>query len=382
MIIREAEKKIKELRSKYPVILVTGPRQSGKTTLVRKLFPKYNYKNLENPDLKIIAQDDPRRFLEIGSGNKLIIDEIQEVPELASYIQAEVDEQKINSQYVLTGSQNFQISQTVSQSLAGRVSLFELLSLNYSEILQIKDLSIDSLLLSGSYPAKYTRHIDKTDFYRDYVNTYITRDVRTLQNVGNLSSFLRFMQLLAGRVGQLFNSTDLANSIGVDYKTIQKWFSILEASYIVFRLEPYYENFGKRLVKSFKVYFYDTGIVNYFLGIDSTSELQTHPLYGNIFENFIVSEKLKSIWNKRANEKLFFWRDNNDVEIDLVVDQGLKKALIEIKSTRTYKSDMLSNIRKVTNILEEKYVVESRLVYQGSLEQSIQNTELINWKNF
>lgn len=382
MINRQAEAKINELKSKYSVLLITGPRQSGKTTLTKKLFPNYTYKNLENPDVRIAAQTDPRQFLEIGTGNKLIIDEIQEVPELASYIQAEVDEQQISSQYVLTGSQNFQISQTVSQSLAGRVAQFELLSLNHLEIAQIGDFDVDSIMLSGTYPGKYTKDINKTDFYRDYVNTYITRDVRTLQNVGDLSNFLRFMQLVAGRVGQLFNSNELASAIGVDYKTIQKWFSVLEASYIVFRLEPYYENFGKRLIKSPKIYFCDTGIVNYLLGIDEIKELQTHPLYGSIFENFIVSEKLKSIWNQRLNEKLFFWRDNNGVEIDMLIDQGLHKQLVEIKSSQTYKPEMLSNIKKVSTLLSEKYIIESQLIYQGILEQSIQGTLLANWKSF
>ena len=294
MIKRIAEKKINELKEKYPVILVTGPRQSGKTTLVKKIFSKYDYKNLENPDVRSAAENDPRKFLGIGTGKKMIIDEIQEVPELASYIQAEVDEKQLMAQYVITGSQNFQISQAVSQSLAGRVSQFELLPLSNSELKQIKDLELNDLLIQGTYPGKYTRNIDKTDFYRDYVNTYLTRDVRTLKNVGDLSNFLRFMQLLAGRVGQLFNSNELANAVGVDYKTIQQWFSILEASYIAYRLEPYYENFGKRLKKSPKVYFYDTGILSYLLGIDSENELSIHPLYGSIFENFIVSEKIET----------------------------------------------------------------------------------------
>lgn len=381
MIKREAEKKIVELKTKYPVILVTGPRQSGKTTLVKKLFPDYDYRNLENPDVRSAAKDDPKKFLKTNSKSKLIIDEIQEVPELASYIQSEVDEQQIMSQFVITGSQNFQISQTVSQSLAGRVAQFELLPLNYSELVQVADLGINELMLSGSYPGKYTREINTTDFYRDYVNTYITRDVRTLQNIGDLSNFFRFMQLLAGRTGHIFNSNELATAVGVDYKTIQKWFSVLEASYIVFRLEPYYENFGKRLIKSPKIYFNDTGIVNYLLGIDKEIELATHPLYGNIFENFVVSEKLKSIWNTRVNEKIFFWRDNNGIEVDLLVDKGSEKELVEVKSTQTYKSEMLKGITSVGSLLSEKYKINGYLVYQGDLEQEIQGTRVVNWKN-
>ncbi len=382
MITRNAESKVNELSEKYPVLLVTGPRQSGKTTLVKKLFPNHIYKNLENPDQRIAAKEDPKRFLELGTGHRIIIDEVQEVPELTSYIQVEVDEQQINSQFVLTGSQNFQISQTVSQSLAGRVAQFELLPLTYSELSSFKNVSLDQLLLLGSYPGKYTRNINQTDFYRDYVNTYITRDVRTLQNVGNLSNFLRFMQLVAGRASQLFNANELGIAVGVDYKTIQKWLSVLEASYIVFRLEPYYENFGKRLIKSPKLYFYDTGILNYLLGIDSAKELQTHPSYGNIFENFIIAEKLKTIANTRANEKLYFWRDNNGVEIDLLVDKGLTKDLVEIKSSQTFQPSMSSNIKKVTPIMSAKYQTDSFIVYQGSFEQKIQDVKLVNWRNF
>lgn len=382
MITRNAKIKVMELSKKYPVILMTGPRQSGKTTLVKKLFPNHRYKNLESPDQRIAAKDDPKRFLELGTGHQLIIDEIQEVPELTSYIQVEVDDQKINSQFVLTGSQNFQISQTVSQSLAGRVAQFELLPLTYCELSTIGDFPLDQILLSGFYPGKHARNINQADFYRDYVNTYVTRDVRTLQNIRNLSNFLRFMQLIAGRVGQLFNSNELSNALGVDYKTIQKWFSVLEASYIIFRLEPYYENFGKRLVKSPKFYFYDTGILNYLLGISSPKELQNHPSYGSIFENFVISEKLKNITNRRLNQKLYFWRDNNGVEVDLLVDRGLDKDLIEIKSSQTFQPDMSSNIKKIIPILSSKYQVSSFIVYQGNLEQKIQQLELVNWKSF
>ncbi|MFW5720257.1 MAG: ATP-binding protein [Candidatus Dojkabacteria bacterium] len=381
MIKREAQNKIEELQDKYFVILITGPRQSGKTTLAKHIFADYTYKNLENPDQKLAAEDDPKRFLNLGSGEKMVIDEIQEVPELASYIQTEVDENKITSQYVLTGSQNFQISQTVTQSLAGRVAQFELLPLTFKEIEQEKSFNIDEHLVNGSYPGRLDYNTNVTDFYRDYVNTYITRDVRTLQNIGDLSDFLRFMRLLAGRVGQFFNATELANEIGVNYKTIQKWLTVLEASYICMRLEPYYENFGKRLIKSHKVYFYDTGLVNYLLGVNSLSELQNHYLYGSIFENFIITEYVKNIWNHRRNEKLYFWRDNKKVEIDLLIDKGLDKELIEIKSSRTFKTDFLKNIKYVKTFMQEKYQVNASVVYQGTLEQKIHDINILNWRN-
>lgn len=382
MIKREASRKINELKSKYPVILLTGPRQSGKTTLVKELFPKHNYKNLENPDIRLAAENDPRRFLGIGTKEKLIIDEIQLVPELASYIQAEVDIQQISSQYILTGSQNFQISQTVSQSLAGRVAQFELLPLTHTEISKVKKQSLNSLIMSGSYPGKYTRKIDKTDFYRDYINTYITRDVRTLKNVGNLSNFLRFMQLLAGRAGQLLNTSELGNKIGVDYKTIQKWFTVLEASYIAFRLEPYYENLGKRVIKSPKIYFYDTGLLIYLLGINSVKEIENYYNYGNIFENFIISETIKRIWNERRNEKIYFWRDNNKIEIDLLIDKGVEKDLIEIKSSKTYKSDMSKNLETIGTLLGNKYKINNYVLYQGDLEQEVKGINLLNWESY
>lgn len=379
MIKREAEIKIKELKTKYPVLLITGPRQSGKTTLVKKLFPKYTYKNLEIPDLRLAAKTDPKKFLGIGTKEKMIIDEIQEVPELTSYIQAEVDEQEIKSHFILTGSQNFQISQTVTQSLAGRVSQFELLPLSYSELSSKHTLTLDNYLYSGSYPRLYTENISPIDFFRDYVNTYITRDLRSLKNIGNLTNFQRFMQLLAGRVGQLFNATALANEVGVDIKTIQNWLSVLEASYISFQLQPYYENFGKRLIKSSKIYFYDTGLVAYLLGINSISELKNHFAYGSLFENLIISEYTKKIWNSRLNEKLYFWRDKSGTEIDLFIDKGLDKTLIEIKSSQTFRSNMLPNLHKVGDILEKKYQLNKKVIYQGSVTQEVNGIDLINW---
>jgi len=383
MIKRELSAKINNLKSKYPVILLTGPRQSGKTTLIKDIFSNHTYKNLENPDEKMLATEDPRSFLNLGSKEKIIIDEIQEVPQLASYIQVAVDENKIPSQFVLTGSQNFQISQTVSQSLAGRVANFELLPLSYNELRSTYSIAdLNNYILDGSYPRKYDKKISPSDFYRDYLNTYVTRDVRSLKNIGNLSNFQKFLQLLAGRVGQILNLSSLSNDLGVSVKTIESWVCVLEASYIAFRLQPYFENFGKRVIKSPKIYFYDTGLVCFLLGIDSVNELESHFIYGHLFENVIISEQLKKIWNKRANEKLYFWRDTHGNEVDLLIDKGLDKEILEIKSGKTYHADMLKGLHNLTTIMNTKYNLKSFLIYRGDLEQKINGTDLVNWRSF
>ncbi|RLC34935.1 AAA family ATPase [Candidatus Shapirobacteria bacterium] len=383
MLKRQIRKKIDELRSKYPVIQVTGPRQSGKTTLVKQIFKDYKYKNLENPDERLIAQKDPRSFLKLGSGQKMIIDEVQMVPELVSFIQVEVDEQKINGQFVITGSQNFKISETVSQSLAGRVAIFELLPLSYEELGKYKDkLEIAELLWKGFFPAVYSRNISPVDFYRDLTNTYITRDVRSIKNIGNLSNFQRFLGLLAGRVGQLLNKVSLADDVGISVKTVEEWLSILEASYLVVRLQPFFENVSKRLVKSPKVYFSDTGLVAYLLGINSVEELKKHFIYGSLFENFIIMEKLKYVYNHRKNEGLYFWRDSKGVEIDLLVDRGLNKSLVEIKLGQTFNSDFLKNIKKVSPLLEGKYRLAKYLVYGGEGYGQTSGVMVQNWRQF
>ncbi len=383
MIKRKITKKIEELSKKYPVILLVGPRQSGKTTLVKDIFKKYIYKNLENPDEKLLAKEDPRSFLDLGGSRKMIIDEIQEVPEIASYIQTEVDEQKQMSQFVLTGSQNFQISQTVSQSLAGRVANFELLPLSYNELItEYKIKSLNEYILGGSYPGKYSKSIGSTDFYRDYISTYVSRDVRSLKNIGDLTNFQRFMNLLAGRVGQIVNMTSLANDVGVSVKTIDSWITVLKASYIVYRLQPYYENFGKRVIKSPKVYFYDTGLLCYLLGINSVEELKSHYAYGQIFENLIISEITKQIFNRRLNEKLYFWRDSNGNEVDLIIDKGLDKVALEIKSGRTFNKDMIHGLDYLYKFLAKKYNLDTKLVYAGNQEQRVGEHEVLNWKTF
>ena len=383
MIKREIEKKLIQLKSKYPVILITGPRQSGKTTLAKKVFKNHKYINIENYDLKLQAINDPKAILELGSKNKIIIDEIQEAPILASYIQQEVDENKIKNQFVLTGSQNFVITQTVSQSLAGRVANLELLPFSYKELYKSKkNIDVYKIILNGFYPRKHNEKISATDFYLDYISTYITRDIRTLKNIGNLSTFNRFLQLLAGRVGNLINFADLAKDVGISPKTIESWISILEASYLIFKLPPYYENFNKRIIKSSKIYFTDTGLLCHLLKINKTSELKSHFAVGNIFENFIIADYKKSIFNNRLNQNLYFYRDSSRVEVDLVIDKGVEKELIEIKSSQTFNSSMLTNLNTVENIFSKKYKASKKVVYNGTTELEIKDTKVKNWKSF
>jgi len=385
MIKRALASKIVELSKKYPVISITGPRQSGKTSLAQELFPDYQYYNLENLDSLTLAQADPKNFLQVGTGKRMIIDEIQKFPDLLSYIQVEVDAQKKDGQFVITGSQNFAIVEGISQSLAGRVANFTLLPLAYTEIQvsQYKKVFVDSgeSMLRGFYPRPLVKNISSEDFYRDYLSTYVERDVRQIKNIGDLSSFQRFLQLVAGRVGQVVNLSSLANDVGVNYKTIESWLGILEASYIVYTLQPYYENYGKRVIKSPKVYFYDVGLLCFLLRINSLHELETHFAYGQIFENFIITEILKDNVNLRKNEQIYFWRDSNGNEVDAIIDAGEHKQGIEIKVARTFHNDMLKGLFQWRS-LDPKKNTPTTLIYSGEREQEVQEHRVCYWRTF
>jgi len=378
MIKRELSKKIKKQKSKFPVIAITGPRQSGKTTLAKTVFPEYEYYNLENLNTKKIVENDPVGFID-SLKRKVIIDEIQKVPELLSQIQIKVDEKKSTGQFVLTGSESLLLSEKISQSLAGRVVNNVLLPFSYAELQQsgnaIKD--IDRQILTGFYPRIYDTKIGFADFYPEYISTYVQRDVRQLKNIGDLSLFEKFLQLLAGRTGQIINLSSLANDVGVSHNTIERWISLLEASYIVFRLRPYYKNFGKRVIKAPKIYFYDTGLLCYLLGIYSIKELRVHFAYGNLYENLVISEVIKKIYNDKLPLKIYYYRDSNQVEIDLIIDSGSTLYFCEIKSAKTFSQDFLKNLKKIQN----KLTIRSKkiIIYQGDLEQTIKNVELINF---
>lgn len=378
MIKRLLASKIKELSSLYPVVAITGPRQSGKTTLARQVFADHLYLNLENLDLLSAARADPRSFLRLGSGQKIIIDEIQKLPDLFSYLQVEVDEQKIPGQFIITGSLQFELSEKISQSLAGRVANFTLLPLAISEISNIP--VYEKLAINGFYPRIYSHPIPPKDYYRDYLSTYVERDIRQVKNIGDLSSFQRFLQLVAGRVGQIVNLSSLASDTGVSHRTVESWLSVLEASFIIFRLQPYFQNFGKRVIKSPKLYFYDTGLLCYLLGIDTPEELGMHFATGHIFENMVIMDRLKRSLNERSSDKLYYFRDNNGLELDLIIDRGGIQTGVEIKSSKTFNSDMLVNLKAWQKI--NPYADSTGyLVYNGRLEQRIGNTKIANWKS-
>lgn len=376
MIKRKIEAQLKKASQQFGVVSVTGPRQSGKTTLVKKMFPHHEYINLENPAHLQAISDDP---LSIISERKtgLIIDEVQKYPELLSYIQTEIDQSFKPGKFIITGSQNLLLSNKVNQSLAGRVAVLTLLPLNLAELnFSNKSHEIDfrKLILDGFYPGLQSKKLDRKLFYSSYINTYVERDVRSLSNVGDLTNFQRFLQILGGRVGQLLDLSSIGNDLGVSYKTVDAWISILEASYIAFRLQPYYKNYGKRVIKSPKIYFYDVGLASYLLGIDSAMELKNHFAIGALFENLVIADLLKTKFNCVSSSKLYFWRDSKGHEIDLLVDRGSDKLLLEIKSGQTYHGDFLKNIDFFKKITDEK--VKSYLLYNGEMKQKIKDTQL------
>lgn len=378
IIKRKLEKTIIEASKKVGVLSIMGPRQSGKTTLAKKIFPKHKYYNLEDITLRERIALDPKSFI---SSHKegIILDEVQKYPELLSYIQVEIDDDFIPSKFVLTGSENLLLSEKVSQSLAGRVAIFQLLPLSIGELKteSILEEEVYAQMLKGFYPRLYNQSLIPKDIYPDYVATYVERDIRQIKNIGDLSNFQRFLQLLAGRTGQLLNLSSLANDVGVSYKTIDSWISLLEATYIAFRLEPYFENFGKRIIKSPKVYFYDTGLVCYLLGIDNTKELTTHSAVGSIYENLIVTEIKKQQFNTKSSSKLYFWRDSENNEIDLLIKNGDKLYPVEIKLGGSFNKDYLKGI-KVWEQYSDR-TETNHIIYTGE-KYSIKNTNLLNWK--
>jgi predicted AAA+ superfamily ATPase len=361
MIQREIRQKLLHLSGKFPVVSLTGPRQSGKTTLLKESFPEYLYTSLEEPDTRIKAESDPRRFL--ASAPHMVIDEIQRIPDLFSYIQTITDHTGRVGQYIISGSQSFLLNEKISQSLAGRVAILHLMPFSYTELTNhgLRTESIEALIYKGLYPRLYDRDIDPQDFYPNYIQTYIERDVRLLQNVQNLNLFVRFMTLCAGRAGQLLNLSSLAHDTGVSVNTAKSWISVLEASFIVFLLQPHYRNFNKRLVKMPKLYFHDTGLASSLLGISSAEQIETHYQFGALFENFIISELLKKRLHRGERSNLYFWRDHKGAEIDLIIEQSDTLVPIEIKSSRTFSESFFSGLkywRKISGTRDnQQYVI-------------------------
>ena len=351
MIPRQLAGKIDEMLGKYPIVSLMGPRQAGKTTLARMVRPDYQYVTLENISTRQFARQDPKGFLETYQ-NGVILDEVQYVPELFSYLQVFTDERNRKGEYILTGSQNFLMMEQITQSLAGRVALFHLLPFSWDE-LQGTDYqpgNWENYILTGSYPRKIVDDIDATSFYDNYLRTYIERDVRQVKNIMDLGLFQRFIQLLAGRIGQLFNQQSLGVELGIDNKTVNAWLSVLETSFVAFRLQPYYQNFSKRVVSTPKVYFYDVGLAAHLLGIRTEAELGLHFAKGTLFENLVINELQKNVLNRGQQPRFYFWRDHSQNEVDLLIEEGTQLKAVEIKSGKTIQPDFFKGLNQFEKI--------------------------------
>ncbi|MCX5922757.1 MAG: ATP-binding protein [Candidatus Dependentiae bacterium] len=369
--------------TKFPVVGIFGPRQSGKTTLARDVFKNHKYLNFEDPDTQDFATTDPRGFLTTHSNaHGIILDEFQYVPQILSYIQLESDEKKRPGYFVLTGSQNFLMNQAITQSLAGRIGILTLLPLSLHELSDSTLLpnNVNEALVKGSYPRMYTDPFTPDEFYPSYIHSYVERDVRQLVNVENLRTFRKFIQLCAARVGQLLNVSDLAMHCGINQKTVNQWISILEASYIMYTLMPYHENFTKRVIKTPKLFFYDTGVACSLLGIKTPEELNLSPWKGHLFECMIVSDFYKQFYNTGSNPSLYFWRDKNGyIEIDCIVEHATKPVPIEIKSVETMSSDLFKGLGKWYELTETD-ASSGHLVYGGDLTQKRAHGAIVSWK--
>jgi len=381
MILRQLSAIVQSAAQTMPVVSVTGPRQSGKTTLAKYAFPDYAYANLENLPTRQFARENPIGFLK-QYPEGLIIDEAQYVPELFSYIQVEVDERRRNGRYILTGSQNFLLMEKITQSLAGRVAVFNLLPFSTKELenteFQLKNPF--EYIVKGFYPRIYDQNTPLDIFYPSYLLTYLERDVRLLKNIGDLAAFERFVKLCAGHIGQIFNQTSLSNDTNFSQPTIKSWLSVLETSFVAFLLPPYFRNFNKRLLKTPKLYFYDTGLACSLLGIRSASELENHPMRGPLFENFIVVEFMKQFLNQGQRPNCFYWRDSTGNEIDLIIEHASRIFPMEIKSSQTLKSEFFKTLeffQKISDTPPE----QSFLVYAGTENQNRLHGSARSWDN-
>ncbi len=376
---REIETAIQSLIGKYPILAVTGPRQSGKTTLLKNMFPKYQYVSLEDTNQRSFAQDDPVGFLK-RYPEEVIFDEVQRVPHLFSYLQTIVDETKQMGQFILSGSQNFHLMERITQSLAGRVAIFKLLPFDNSELKQVGLLQEDwkSLIIKGFYPAIYDRDLDSAVFYSNYLQSYIDRDVTELTNVQDLRLFRNFLGLCAARIGQMLNLTNLSNECGISQPTAKAWLSILESSYIVFQLQPYFENFSKRIVKTPKLYFYDTGLAAFLLGLRNLDDIDSQTLLGSLFENMVVADILKKNYHQYRLQEYWFWRDSNGNEIDLLTKRGGGFNIYEIKSSQTVLPKHFAGLDMFAVLAGEK-VKTKTLIYGGTDTHDRTNYRVQGW---
>ncbi len=378
MIARHLMPTLQSRASQYPVVTLTGPRQSGKTTLCRTAFPEKPYSNLERPDTRYFAQQDPVGYLaQFPKG--AILDEVQRVPELLSWIQVRVDEHNTAGEFILTGSHQFELNRHISQSLAGRTALLKLLPLSVAELCDAgQPTGVDHLLHTGGYPRIYADHLDPAVMLGDYFATYVERDLRELLQLRQIRAFENFVRLAAGRVGQLLNLHSLAADAGVSSATAKSWLTLLEASYVVFLLPPWFTNIGKRLTKSPKLYFYDVGLASWLIGITQESHLQAHPLRGSLFENLVVLEMLKARINAGLQTNLHFYRDSSGLEVDVLLESGNMIRLFEIKSSQTFNQESFIQLNKVAAIFGER-VAKKVVLYAGHEQQIRSNAEVVSY---
>lgn len=381
MIDRELSTKLVAAAHSFPAVTLTGPRQSGKSTLCRATFPNHDYANLEPPDVRRFAQEDPRAFLaQFPTG--AIIDEVQRCPELPSYLQALIDQDPTPGRWILTGSQNLNLLQSVSQSLAGRTAVLHLLPLTHGEALRFRKhpVTLDETLFTGGYPRIFDQNLNPSDWLSAYVATYIERDVRNILKIGDLATFQRFVELCAGRTAQLLNLSSLSGDCGISQPTAKAWLSVLEASFIIFRLPAYSRNSSKRLVKMPKLHFYDTGLACWLLGIRNPDQLRNHPLRGAIFETWVASEILKSRFHQNELGGLFHYRDRHGLEADMIVSRGGALSTVEAKAGTTVAGDMLNTARKIHAELHPSVASEACLVYGGDTAQKRSDVIVLPWR--
>ena len=381
MILRTAEQVVRSLLLGFPIITITGPRQSGKTTLAKAIFTDKPYVSLEDPDIRLTAIDDPRSFLQ-RFPKGAVLDEVQHCPDILSYLQTRVDADGRMGLFILTGSQQFGLLSGISQSLAGRSAFLELLPFSLGELTQAGLLpkKLDELLLKGAYPPLYNRKVSPRSWFNAYVMTYIERNVRQILKVQELEIFQRFLKLCAGRTAQLLNLSSLATDCGITHNTAKAWISVLEASYILFQLRPHHTNFNKRLIKTPKLYFYNSGLVCWLLGIQTHQQLESHPLRGSIFETFVIAEVMKATLNTGERPNLHFWQDSNGNEVDLIIDQGTQLMPIEIKAGATIAKDFFTNLDKWLS-LSGNLSINPTLVYGGEASYQHKKNSVIGWKD-
>lgn len=381
MIIRNSEDLLRLYASEFRSLAIVGPRQSGKSTLVKTVFADKPYVTLEDIDIRRFAENDTRGFLN-QFPNGAVIDEVQRVPDILNYLQTIIDTRNEDGLFILTGSNQFLLMDSISQTLAGRIGFIDLFPCTLAEISPDFTIHLDikELIFRGFYPEVIAKNRNPRLWYENYIRTYVERDIKLMKNIDNIMLFMKFVRLCAGRVGQILNFQSLSIEVGIDYKTVHSWLGILQNSFIIKLVQPYYANFNKRIIKSPKLYFTDTGLACHLLGIRNAKELDTFHSWGAIFENFVIMDIYKNIANKGLNYSLYYWRDSNGVEIDLMIDKGTDFVPIEIKAAQTYQKDFTKHIKKIQQISESKN--KGYVIYQGEFELSDgEQIDVINYKN-